>query len=77
MLRLIQRGDLSPCERENFSPHRGIAEVQHPQAPILDFGHRLDPHVPVTEPLGERRQRLELGPRVREVVAMRVDNRCA
>jgi hypothetical protein len=52
-------------EREYFGPHSRISEVQHPQAPILDFDDRFDAHEPVTEPLGERRERLELGSRVR------------
>ncbi len=64
-------------ERQHLGPHGQISEVQHPQTPILDFGHRLDAHEPVTEPLGERGQSLELGTRVREVVAMRVDDRSA
>ena len=70
-------GHLAALEREYLGPHSRIGEVQHPQAPILHLGHRLDADEPVTELLGERRQRLELRSRVREVVAVRVDDRCA
>ena len=46
--RLIDRGHLATLERSYLGPHSWISEVQHPQAPILHLGYRLDAHEPVT-----------------------------
>jgi hypothetical protein len=77
LLRLIKGGHLSPLEREDFGPHLQIGEVQHPQAPILHLGYRLDAHELVAKLLGESRERPNLRPCIGKMVAMRVDDRRA
>jgi len=64
-------------KRENLGPHSRISEVEHPQAPILHLGYRLDAYEPVAKVLGERRESPYLRPCIGKMVAVRVDDRRA
>ena len=76
VLRLVESGNLCPLECEDRRPRRGVSEIQYAKCSVLHPGHRLNTNEPIAEQLGEHRKCLELGSRVGEVVAMRIDDRC-
>jgi hypothetical protein len=63
-------------ECENRRPRRGVSEIQYAKCSVLRLGHRLNTNEPIAVPLGEHRERMELGSRVCEIVAMWIDDRC-
>jgi len=75
VLGLVERRHLSALECPHLGADARIGEVEHSKETLFNFHHRLHTNGAVREPLGEVRQRAELGACVGEVVAVGVDDR--